>query len=152
MRRWCTARRWLAPTQTAALWCYVWARKDEHLQQLAVDLKRRAEHMRDAHFRREAIRIATLYASVTVDGYKISALKALPPLTMPGDVPREQAQHNAQAAAPGRFREILREVMGPRCTPSERPGDPQKAGVARRRKVVNVPAIVAGEEGHDAAE
>jgi len=53
---------------------------------------------------------------------------------MPGDTPRDQSQHNVHAAAPGRFREILLEVMGTRCTPCERPSDGEKAGTVRTRK------------------
>lgn len=136
----CVARRWLAArgiveqSARAAWWLYTWARKDEHLCQYAVDSARRFQARRDAFFRREAIRVATEYETVTVDSYKIAGLRELPSLTMPGDMPRDQAQHNATAAAPGRFRELLVEVMGPRCTPCERSGGEQKAEGARKRK------------------
>lgn len=144
----CVARRWLRDAgiddqDAHAGWLlYTWARKDEHLCQYAIDSRRRFTARRDAFFRAEAIRISTEFEGVTVDSYKIAALKELPSLTMPGDGSRDQAQHNAQAAAPGRFREILLEVMGPRCTPSERSGDARKAGGARKRK---------GEAGRDDA-
>ncbi len=110
-------RRWLGSDQQEAfaMWAYVWARKDAHLQQLVADSRRRFEHRREAFFRHAAIRVATEFSSITVDDYKISEMKELPEITLPGDIPRDRAQHNAQAAAPGRFREILREVMGPRC-------------------------------------
>jgi len=136
-------RRWLARAgiedqeAVVGFWAYCWVRKDEHLCQYAIDSQRRFENRRDALFRREAIRIATDYAEVTVDNYRISDMKELPVLTLPGDPPRDQAQHNAQAAAPGRFREILAEVMGPRCTPCERKGDAKTAGGARKRKTVS---------------
>lgn len=133
VRRWLRTRGVTEQAHVAAFWLYVWARKDEHLCQLARDSKRRFEARRDAHYRQAAIRIATEFESVTVDKYSIAAMKELPALTRPGDPPRERAQHNAQAAAPGRFREILREVMGPRCTPCERSGGVEKAGTARKR-------------------
>lgn len=111
-----------------AFWCFVWAKKDKHLSQFAIDSARRFEHRRDAFFRSEAIRIATEFSEITVDKYNIAELKKLDPITMPGETPRDLAQHQLHQAAPGRFREILREVMGPRCTPCKRPGDPKKMG------------------------
>jgi hypothetical protein len=119
-----------------AWWLYLWARKDAHLDQLAIDSRRRAIHRRDAHYRREAIRIATEFESVTVDDFKIDELKKLDPLTMPGEGIRDLAQHQLQAAAPGRFRELLLEVMGPRCTPCARSVDkkPKAATVKKLDK------------------
>jgi len=134
VRRWLRARGVVDQQKVVAFWLYTWARKDEHLMQLAADSRRRFQNRRDTFFRREAIRIATEFSSVTVDDYNIAKLKELPSLTMPGDTPRDQSQHNAHAAAPGRFREILLEVMGSRCTPCERPSDGEKAGAARAKK------------------
>lgn len=148
----CVQRRWLASRgivnqhDRAAFWAYTWARKDEHLCQLTVDSRRRFAARRDAHYRAEAIRIATEFSSVTVDGFKISALKELPLLTMPGDPPRDQAQHNAQAAAPGKFRELLQEVMGGRCTPCDRSsGDVKAAGSRKRKAAKNQTDTMTGE-------
>jgi hypothetical protein len=101
-----------------AFWCLLWAKKDAHLQQYAIDEARRFEQRRDAFYRMEAIRISTEFASVTVDDYNIAELKKLEPITMPGDPPRLQG--TLQAAAPGRFREILQEAMWPRCKPCGR--------------------------------
>lgn len=127
--------RWANYTETAgsrfAFWCLLWAKKDAHLSQYAIDSARRFEHRRDAFFRAEAIRIATEFAEVTVDNYNIADLKKLAPITMPGETPRDRAQHQLHEAAPGRFREILKEVMGTRCTPHERSGDEKKPGGAR---------------------
>lgn len=134
VRRWLRARGVVDQQKVAAFWLYTWARKDAHLMQLAADSRRRFQNRRDTFFRREAIRIATEFSTVTVDSYSIAKLKELPSLTMPGDTPRDQSQHNAHAAAPGRFREILLEVMGSRCTPCERPGGGEKAGAARTKK------------------
>jgi hypothetical protein len=39
-----------------------------------------------------------------------------------------------QVAAPGRFREILLDVMGGRCTECERPRDAEETATARREK------------------
>lgn len=114
-----------------AWWLYIWARKDEHMMQLVADSRRRFTNRRDSFFRREAIRIATEFESVTVDQYNLAPLRELPSLTMPGDTPRDQAQHNSAAAAPGRFREILLEVMGPRCEPCERSGGEADTASAR---------------------
>lgn len=117
-----------------AWWCWIWAKKDAHLQQLSADSGRRFENRRDAHYRREAIRIATEFRELTVDDYSIAKLKEMSPLAMPGDGKRDIAQSQLQAAAPGRFREILREVMGARCAPRERPGGASGGGSARGRK------------------
>lgn len=109
--------------QVFAFWCLLWAKKDFHLLEYAIVTAKKFRAKRDAFFRKEAIKIATLYDAVTVDNYNIAALKKLEPLTMPGESPRDASQHQLQSAAPGRFREILQEVMGDRCTLCERPGD-----------------------------
>ena len=94
----------------------------------------------------EAIRIATEYETVTIGNYKIDKLKELEPLTMPGTGVRDLAQWQLQAAAPGRFREILIDVMGPRCTPCERPSDEQKTVHARKKKGKSVSSVDATDE------
>lgn len=134
LRRWLRARGVADQQRVAAFWAYTWARKDEHLLQLAADSLRRHASRRDAFFRREAIRIATEFACVTVDSYSIAQQKELPLLTLPGDGVRDQAQHNAHAAAPGRFREILREVMGSRCMSRERSSCEGSMRTARNSK------------------
>jgi hypothetical protein len=116
--------------ESFAWWCWIWARKVAHLDQLAVDSRRRFTHRRDAHYRADAIRLATEFVELTIDNYSIAKLKELPPLTMPGEGVRDMAQSQLHSAAPGRFREILLEVMGPRCTPCERPSEE----VARKPK------------------
>lgn len=138
LRRWLSRQGVEDQDAIVGFWAYLWARKDEHLCQYAVDSRRRFVNRRDAFYRGEAIRIATEFDRVTVDSYKISALKELPSLTMPGDGVRDQAQSQAQSAAPGRFREILLEVMGPRCTPVERSSGEKKTGTARKRKGASV--------------
>ena len=109
-----------------ALWCFVWAQKDKHLSQYAVDSAQRFENRRDMFFRLEAIRISTEFAELTVDDYDIASLKKLDPVSMPNDF-RDHIQLQLHMAAPGRFREILKEVMGPRCVPCKRPGDNKKS-------------------------
>lgn len=126
VRRWLVGRGVREQSAHVAFWLYVWARKDEHMCQLAVDSLRRFAHRRDAHYRAEAIRLSTEFRELYVDAYKIAALRVLPEITLPGDGVRDQAQHQAHAAAPGRFREILIEVMGSRVTPRERSGDAPK--------------------------
>lgn len=144
MRRWVASRSPRGiPIQIAALafWAWSWVRKDAHMMQFAIDSERRFEHRRDAFMRGEAIRIATEFAGVTVDDYSIADLKRLDPLTMPGEMVRDRAQAQLHSAAPGRFREILREVMGSRCVPCERSGDVKSTGVARkpRKQARNAP-------------
>jgi hypothetical protein len=144
----CVARRWLrgkgVDESTHAAWIlYTWARKDAHLCQYAADSSRRFARRRDEYYRVAAVRLATEFEAVTVDKYNIASLRELPALTMPGDPPRDQAQHNAHAAAPGRFREILAEVMGPRCTPCERPGDARSGGGARKTKPSDTKRVLA---------
>lgn len=122
------------PEQCLAWWLYLWSRKDKHLRQYAADAARRSVARRDAFFKREAIRIATQFELCTVDSYSIADLKKKPPLTLPGDFVPEIASRNLQRAAPGRFREILLETMGDRCTPCERPGDAEMPGPSRNAK------------------
>ena len=148
VRRWLASHGVTGQVQAAAFWAYVWSRKDEHLCQLAVDSRRRFVARRDAYYRSEAIRIATEFSEVTVDKYSVAALRVLPELTMPGDPPRETAQHNAQAAAPGRFREILIEVMGSRC---ERSSGSEEPGTARKRKRSTSRAVAVSDAAADAA-
>jgi hypothetical protein len=131
----CTIRRTeLGARESFAWWCWIWAKKDAHLEQLAVDLKRKNIHRRDTHYRKEAIRLATEFAFLTIDKYSITNLKERAPLTMPGEAPRDVAAWQVQVAAPGRFREILVEVMGGRCTLCERPNDAKIPGGARGKK------------------
>ena len=131
MQAWLARRLIVTVEARLAFWCLAWAKKDAHLCQFAIESERRFGHRRDAFMRTTAIRIATEFSSITVDDYNIAALKKLDPLTMPGEMVRDRAQAQLHSAAPGRFREILREVMGPRCVPCERSGDAQTAGVAR---------------------
>lgn len=151
------ARRWLdaPPRHALAWWLYMWARKDVHLRQWSADVRASVERRRDALFRETAIRLSTQYETLSVDRYSIAALKQHPrPLAMPGEAPNAVAQHNAQVAAPGRFREILLEVMGSRCTPRERSGDGEEAVGARELSVdphhgpkVHSPASANGRAG-----
>lgn len=129
-----------------AWWCWIWARKDHHLEQLASDSRRRFQNRRDAHYRAEAIRISTRFERVSVDNYSIAKLKELEPLTMPGTGVRELGQSQLHAAAPGRFREILLEVMGPRGSSCERPSDAKNPLGARAKKAKQKRA-----SGHQAA-
>jgi hypothetical protein len=124
----------MTPREAYAWWCFLWARKDAHLEQYAADMRRKFPNQRDALYRAEAIRIATEYASVTIDSYKIDELKKLDPITLPGEGVRDMAQSQLQDAAPGRFREILLDVMGPRCTPCKRPGMEEKTAPVRGKK------------------
>jgi hypothetical protein len=124
----------LAPREAFAWWCYLWARKTAHLEQFAADVGRQFVNRRDAHYRAEAIRLATEFSSLTVDDYSIAKLKELEPLTLPGTGVRDLAQWQLHASAPGRFREILLEVLGPRGAKCERPGAMQLPGSARAVK------------------
>jgi hypothetical protein len=112
-----------AAHESLAWWCWLWAHKDLHLEEYARASRLRFERRRDAHYRAEAIRIATRYESVTVDSYSIAKLKKLAPLTMPGTGVRDIPQSQLHDAAPGRFREILLEVLGPCGSTCEQPGN-----------------------------
>lgn len=132
-REWLRARGIHGQEEHVAFAAYTWARKDAHLLEVYKNLRRKFENVRNDFFRREARRIASEYESITVDNYAIATLRELPSLTMSGDAPREQSQHNAHAVAPGRFREVLRSVMGDRCTPCERSRGEADAGTARKQ-------------------
>jgi len=134
------SRRWLRGMQprstthaALAWWCYTWTRKDAHLRQWAADDRVRFERQRDALFRSEAIRLATQHETLSVDAYSIAAMTERPD-TESGEAANMTAQHNAHLAAPGRFREILIDVMGSRCTPRERLGAADVPGTARKRE------------------
>lgn len=132
--RWIRQQGYAAQEDRLAFWLYLWARKDAHLRQYSADSLGRFEARRHEFYRLEAIRIATQFETVTVDKYSIAELKKLPEIKMPNDRVNERAQHNLQLAAPGQFREILREVMGDRCKPSERSGADETPGTARNAK------------------
>jgi len=118
-----------------AFWCLLWACKHKHLEELAYYRRRRALHMRDAHYRAEAIRLATEFSSLTIDSYSVAQMKMREPLTLPGEIPKDLSQSQMHSAAPGRLREILLEVMGARCTLCERPRDAAERGAARVAKL-----------------
>lgn len=131
--RWIRVRGYHEQASRLAWWLYLWLRKDQHLRQWSADARVRFENARDALFRDTAIRLSTQFETVTVDDYDIAELKKHPmPLTLPGEAVNKTSQHNAQYAAPGRFRELLREVMGSRATPCERPGVPGSPRTARK--------------------
>ena len=141
-----------------AFWCLIWANKDEHLFTLTGNLRRRFEHQRDNHYRTQAIRLSTRFSSLTIDDFSIAELKKLEPLTMPGTGVRDAAQWQLHASAPGRFREILIDVMGPRCVLSKRPdGGEGGDGVgkpvgARTKKTKKIQSVAEIETKVDAAE
>lgn len=129
--RWMRERGHVAQEDRMAWWLYCWARKDAHLRDLKERTQKKFERSRDQFFRDQAILIATKYGTAAVDSYSIAALKKLPTLKMPGDHVAPHVRTNLQDAAPGRFREILLDVMGPRCTPCERSGGDELPGTAR---------------------
>lgn len=138
--RWMRARGFSSQDDRMAWWLFLWAKKDAHLRQYAADSLQRFAARRDAHYRRIAIRLATQFETMTVDKFDVAGLRTLPDLSLPGQVVNETAQHNAALAAPGRFREILLDVMGPRCTKCERPDAAKEAGAARSAKRRKTPA------------
>lgn len=153
--RWLRGRGLSSRTAHLAWWLYTWARKDRHLRQVAQAMRVGFENARDALFRMTAIGLATQYETLSIDNYSIARLKERPAvtsrprrkLTLPGEASNETAKRRLQAVAPGRFREILCEVMGPRCAPCERPGDECEAGPAREpRKRSRNTATGAAEE------
>lgn len=127
-------RRTMAGREALAWWLWTWSRKHAHLTQMAADVRRGAADARDQHYRLEAIRMATEFERLTVDGYSIADIKKREPLTMPGTGVRDRPQWQMQVAAPGRFREILLDVMGGRCKKCERPREAQEAVPARAVK------------------
>src|SRR5690606_7701443 len=93
-----------------AWWCYLWARKEEHLQEYAAHQRRRSRNQRDELFRREAIRIATQFKEVTIDELDLAQLAK-----RPGTEETDQwsrSRRARQLVAPGKFKQILIEVMG----------------------------------------
>lgn len=121
---WLRTQGYSDPEDWLAWWLFTWVHKDTHLRQYAADVTACFQRARDAMFRREAIRISTQYKTISIDGFDIAQLKEKPELSDAGD--NDKARHNLQAASPGRFREILLEVMGKRCTKRERSAEKQK--------------------------
>jgi hypothetical protein len=130
--RWIRSRGVTSTHARLAWWLFTWARKDIHLRQWAADAQAGFDNARDAFFREAAIRLSTQFETLTVDCYDIADLKKQPELKMRSDtyVP-PHVRYNLHHAAPGRFREILVEVMGPRCPESERSGGLEKPVTAR---------------------
>lgn len=151
VRRWC-AGIGLGAEQAVAFWLFSWALKDHHLLTYAASAERRFQNRRSALVRSEAIRIATEFESVTIDGYSIAALKRKPDLKVRHE--NEQARRALQVAGPGEFRATLIQVMGPRCTKCERPAGDENEGVARKRKGEGVRELAAegGDGEGEAAE
>jgi hypothetical protein len=112
-----------------SFWLYTWARKDSHLRQYEADSTRRFEARREAFFRAEVGRIARSTERITVDTVPIARLRERAPVAT-SDEPR--GNRAIQYAAPGAFREMLREVMG------ERASDAPKAAPARTKKTKEV--------------
>jgi len=120
--RWVRRQGHSSQQERLGWWLYCWAQKDRHLSRWAAEKSLQVTRRRDQLFRDTAIELSKKYATLTVDNYSLADLRKLPELKMPGDFEVEQARYNFQHAAPGRFREILTEVMGPRLAPCERPG------------------------------
>ena len=102
-----------------AWWAYLWARKDAHLHQYACNIRRRAEHQRDALYRAEAIKLATRYTELVTASTLLSGMKRKPDADQESDG-FKHLRGLRQAVAPGRCREILREVFGARDRKSTR--------------------------------
>lgn len=96
--------------QRLVWWCYLWARKEEHLQEYAARQRRRSRFQRDELFRKEAIRIATQFETVTLDELDLAQLAKRPPTEETDQWAR--SRRTRQLVAPGRFKQILIEVMG----------------------------------------
>lgn len=110
--KWARARG-LNNQQALSFWCYLWSRKDKHLRQYAADLRRRAEAQRGAFYRNEAIRLSTQFDSLVTDDTRLSEQKRKPKVEQESDEFRHMREMR-QGVAPGRCREIFREVFGPR--------------------------------------
>lgn len=145
-------RRAMSGREALAWWLWTWSRKHAHLVQVAADVRRNATNARDYHYRLEAIRMATEFESLTVDDYSIADLKQREPLTMPGTGVRDRPQWQLQHAAPGRFREILLDVMGPRCKECERPCEVHEAVPARAAKPKRSRVGKGRKEGSDSGD
>lgn len=126
--RWARTMSWSAG-QRLSFWCYLWVEKDKHLRQYAEDIRERAECERDAFYRREAIRLATQYETLVTDDTRLSEQKRKPGTEVESDEFRRlrEIRHHV---APGRCREIMREVFGSRHR-IERLGDAPAPGTAR---------------------
>lgn len=116
---WCSEAG-LTPTEARAFYALTWARKDQHLEQYNTDVRRRAERWRDAIFRREAIRLATQYHTLVDDDRDLSRAKELPDVLAEENA-WQRLRTIRQNVAPGRCREIFREVFHGRHR--ERSGD-----------------------------
>lgn len=112
--RWARSNDLPRPEQRVAWWFETWGRKERHLRQYAAFQRCRAQRQRDAFYRKEAIRLATKYGELITDNSKMNemAKRAAPDEE---EKLHEQARRNRQAMAPGRLREIMREIFGSRA-------------------------------------
>jgi hypothetical protein len=110
---WIRAQGASTSQERLAWYGFLWARKDRHLTQYSVDQARRSHRQRDAFYRTAAIELARTFNHVVVDNAKISELAKRKEPDKVADEAWEKARRNRHLFAPGRCREIVRDVFGP---------------------------------------
>lgn len=110
------ATRWVASkghgsgAERIAFWLFLWSIKDKHLRRSAAKMRERAQHQRDAVFREAAIELAKSYDHLVCDGADLSKQKRRPKVEEESNKAQRLRQMR-QDAAPGRCREIFKEVF-----------------------------------------
>lgn len=112
-----------------AFWCFLWARKDKHLRVWAGQQRDRAEKQRDAVYRDAAIVLSQRFENLVLDGTRLDRQKKRPKTEKESNE-MQRMRTVRQNAAPGRCRELFKEVAGPKAK-IERPGDEETLGGAR---------------------
>ena len=108
--RWVATKGHRSGAERLAFWLFLWSLKDQHLRRSAANMRERAQHQRDAVFRETAIELAKSYDHLVCDGTDLSKQKRRPKVEEESNGARRLRQMR-QDAAPGRCREIFREVF-----------------------------------------
>lgn len=127
--RWAKAHGAATGSERLAFWLFLWALKDRHLRRTAGQQRERSEHQRDALYRQAAIDLSRQFGEFVLDASDLREQKKTPKVEEESNE-FQRMRTVRQNAAPGRCRELFKEVLGPRIK-VERSGDELPPGGAR---------------------
>lgn len=151
-----TCSRWMAQheaksgAERLAFWLFLWVLKDKHLRRSAGHMRDRSEHQRDAKYREAALQLRERFSGLICDSSNLSQQKRRPRVEDESNE-YQRLRTLRQNAAPGRCRELFKEVFGPRAK-SEKLGDDEAPGSARDGEDVENTDVSENEALHHAAE
>lgn len=151
-----TCSRWMAQrgaksgAERLAFWLFLWVLKDRHLRRSAGHMRDRSEHQRDAKYREAALDLRAKFSDLVCDSSNLSQQKRRPRVEDESNE-YQRLRTLRQNAAPGRCRELLKEVFGPRAK-SEKLGGDESPGGAREGEDFDSTDVFENEDLHHAAE